>query len=399
VRSTFPVLKKPANSKRGVGLSPEEFHYAFTNTLTDAESQAAYDRYAAPTSGRILFQGGLVNFTPDAATTYDFANNDRAPLLFISGGSDHILPPIVQRENYEKNIKHSAAITAHKVFADRVPAAPSNRPGGRTPSPLPSTTAPTWADEVCRTRSMRPASPSTRPVERCRDKSQPRSFGIKVVQNEGRRARACMGPQRPPVPTPADVPGESRHRGRHLLHCPPAVRVRGQLQDMHTAGAHFHHEEHADPAQGDRAVDMEEIAHQLRDGLSARELPPGRAAALRRGRDPQPLQDPPHRRGSDADPQPQQFAPDPLVASARVLPRHLLDQHHDPGSTGGIPSRRDRPTAIGPAASASSVASPASPAWTIRSGLGSGRAKAVSTARPAQSSLGLGCWRRNTATS
>jgi hypothetical protein len=35
----------------------------------------------------------------------------------------------------------------------------------------------------------------------------------------------------------------------------------------------------------------------------------------------------------------------------------------------------------------------------LRSGLGSSRAKAASTARPAQSSLDLGCWRRNTATS
>ena len=119
LRSTFPVLKNPANNKRAVPLTPQEFHYAFTNTLTEEESQRAYNRYAAPTPGRILFQGGLANITHDAATTYDFANDDRAPLLFISGGSDHILPPAVQRENYEKNAKHSAAITAHKVFDGR----------------------------------------------------------------------------------------------------------------------------------------------------------------------------------------------------------------------------------------------------------------------------------------
>ena len=119
VRSTFPVLKNPANNKRGVGLSPKEFHYAFTNTLTEEASQAAYDRYEAPTPGRILFQGGFANFTHDAATTYNFADDDRAPLLFISGGSDHILPPAVQRENYEKNVKHSTAVTAHKTFAGR----------------------------------------------------------------------------------------------------------------------------------------------------------------------------------------------------------------------------------------------------------------------------------------
>jgi len=119
LRSTFPVLKNPANSKRAVSLTPEEFHYAFTNTLTEEESQHAYDQYAAPTPGRILFQGGLENFIHAAAATYDFANDGRAPLLFISGGSDRILPPAVQRENYDKNVKHSMAVTAHKVFDGR----------------------------------------------------------------------------------------------------------------------------------------------------------------------------------------------------------------------------------------------------------------------------------------
>ena len=119
LRSTFPALENPANSKRAVSLTPGEFHSAFTNTLTEEESQRAYDRYAAPTPGRILFQGGLENFTHDAATTYDFANDGRAPLLFISGGGNHVLPPAVQRENYDKNVRHSTAVTAHKVFDGR----------------------------------------------------------------------------------------------------------------------------------------------------------------------------------------------------------------------------------------------------------------------------------------
>jgi pimeloyl-ACP methyl ester carboxylesterase len=119
IRATFPVLKNPANLHRAVPITPEQFHYAFTNTLTEAESQVAYDRYAVPVPARILFQGGLANFTHDAATTYDFANDDRAPLLFIAGGKDHILPPAVQHENYEKNAKHSTAITAYKLFEGR----------------------------------------------------------------------------------------------------------------------------------------------------------------------------------------------------------------------------------------------------------------------------------------
>jgi pimeloyl-ACP methyl ester carboxylesterase len=119
LRSAFPVLENPASSTRAVVLSPEQFHDAFTNTLTEEASRQAYDRYAAPAPGRILFQGGLASVTCDVAAIYDFACDDRAPLLFISGGSDHILPPMVQRENYDKNASHSTAITAYKVFGGR----------------------------------------------------------------------------------------------------------------------------------------------------------------------------------------------------------------------------------------------------------------------------------------
>jgi alpha-beta hydrolase superfamily lysophospholipase len=119
IRSVLPVLKDPANLHRAVPLTPKQFHYAFTNTLDEQASQAAYDRYAAPTPARVLFQGGFAAVTPHASTTFDFANDDRAPLLFISGGSDHILPTVVQRHNYEKNAKHSTAIAAHTVFAGR----------------------------------------------------------------------------------------------------------------------------------------------------------------------------------------------------------------------------------------------------------------------------------------
>jgi pimeloyl-ACP methyl ester carboxylesterase len=119
IKATFPVLHNPANLHRAVPITEEEFHYAFTNNLSKEESKKVYDRYSVPVPGRILFQGGFANFTPHASTTYNFANDDRAPLLFIAGGNDHILPPAVQHENYEKNAKHSTAISAYKLFPGR----------------------------------------------------------------------------------------------------------------------------------------------------------------------------------------------------------------------------------------------------------------------------------------
>ncbi len=115
LRSGWPVLKNPANRHRPVALTPEEFHYAFTNTLTEEESQAVYDRYAVPGPGRVLYQAALANFNPHAASRVDFSNAERAPLLLIAGGMDHVAPASTNAENFKKYRK-SDAITEYKEF-------------------------------------------------------------------------------------------------------------------------------------------------------------------------------------------------------------------------------------------------------------------------------------------
>ncbi|WP_071335902.1 alpha/beta hydrolase [Burkholderia contaminans] len=119
IKAAFPVLRNPANLHRAVPITEKEFHYAFTNNLSLEESKKVYDRYAVPVSGRILFQGAFANVNPNAPTRYNFANDDRAPLLFIAGGNDNILPPAVQRENLERNANGSRAISAYKLFDGR----------------------------------------------------------------------------------------------------------------------------------------------------------------------------------------------------------------------------------------------------------------------------------------
>ena len=111
VRATFPVLKNPANRHRAVGFTPEQWHYAFTNTFSEEESQRLYERYHIPASGEIFWGSALANIHPGHDDNWvNYSNDDRAPLLFISGDEDHLMPPSIQQSN-AKHYKSDKTLT------------------------------------------------------------------------------------------------------------------------------------------------------------------------------------------------------------------------------------------------------------------------------------------------
>jgi pimeloyl-ACP methyl ester carboxylesterase len=116
IKATFPVLKNPTNHHKAVGYSFEQWHYAFANTFSEERSRELYERYHVPASGRILFNSVTANLLPGHQDTWvNYKNDDRAPLLFIAGTDDHLMPPKIQRSN-AKHYK-SDTLTEVKEFA------------------------------------------------------------------------------------------------------------------------------------------------------------------------------------------------------------------------------------------------------------------------------------------
>jgi pimeloyl-ACP methyl ester carboxylesterase len=111
LKSTFPVLRT-VGRKKAAGFTPEQWHYAFCNTFTEERSRQLYERYHIPASVRVLWGSALATLEPGHQGTFvNYGNDQRAPLLFISGSDDNLMPPSVQRSN----AKHYTSNTVTEI--------------------------------------------------------------------------------------------------------------------------------------------------------------------------------------------------------------------------------------------------------------------------------------------
>jgi len=118
LKSSFPLLRNPLMRHKAIMLSPEQFNYGFTNTFSTADAAKSYERYAIPGSRSVLLEGAICNLNPGTALRVDYKRNDRAPLLFIAGGEDHVIPLPVNKHNVEK-YRRSRAVTEYKEYPGR----------------------------------------------------------------------------------------------------------------------------------------------------------------------------------------------------------------------------------------------------------------------------------------
>ena len=118
LKSGFPVLGNPFNYGKAVSLTEPQFRFGFTNAVPEKEARELYAKYAMPGPGRLLFQAATATFNPNSATKVNVMNATRGPLLLISGGEDHTVPPVLVKSTLQ-NYRKSSAPTELKEFPGR----------------------------------------------------------------------------------------------------------------------------------------------------------------------------------------------------------------------------------------------------------------------------------------
>jgi non-heme chloroperoxidase len=106
LRASSPVVSNPANRRKGVALTFDQFRYAFANAVSEEEARELYATFAVPAPGAPLFQAVAANLNPRTEVKVDTRNPDRGPLLIISGEKDHTIPWAVANAQYKKQAKN-----------------------------------------------------------------------------------------------------------------------------------------------------------------------------------------------------------------------------------------------------------------------------------------------------
>ena len=106
VRANFPHAN-PLAGNAPVQMTPQRFHYAFANTVTEAASAALFEEYVVPESRNVprstLTRQGQIDF-----------RRAHAPMLFIAASDDHLTPAAMVRRNVRAYRKSDGVIDFHQ---------------------------------------------------------------------------------------------------------------------------------------------------------------------------------------------------------------------------------------------------------------------------------------------
>jgi len=102
LKSAWPVLGNPANTKRAIPLTFEQFRFSFANAVSEEEAKELYETFAVPASGVPLFQAATANLNPWTEAKVDTENPERGPLLIISGEKDNTVPRAIADASFRQ---------------------------------------------------------------------------------------------------------------------------------------------------------------------------------------------------------------------------------------------------------------------------------------------------------
>jgi non-heme chloroperoxidase len=118
LKSASPVLGNPANHRRAVPLTYDQFRFAFANAVTEDEAKELYATFAVPGSGVPLFQAATANLNPWTQAKVKSKNPARGPLLIIDGEKDNTVPWAIANASFKKQ-KRNPGVTEIVKIPDR----------------------------------------------------------------------------------------------------------------------------------------------------------------------------------------------------------------------------------------------------------------------------------------
>ena len=119
IRVLAPILINPANRRRAITLSFDQFRYGWTNAIeSDDEARRLYDEFHVAGPGISLIQMANANLNPSTEAKVDTQNPDRGPLLIIEGEKDHTVPWAIANAAYKRQ-KRNPGVTEIKKMPNR----------------------------------------------------------------------------------------------------------------------------------------------------------------------------------------------------------------------------------------------------------------------------------------
>lgn len=101
-----------------ISMPSDRFYREIVHGMDRTNARVIYDRYHAPAPVRILRELAFAPLSPWATTQVNYHNDFRAPLLFLAGGADRMIPPWINRRNAAR-YAHSDAITSYREWPHR----------------------------------------------------------------------------------------------------------------------------------------------------------------------------------------------------------------------------------------------------------------------------------------